>query len=167
MKTALGRSYLVNNIAISGGCYTAGIGTAGSGDDANRIICMAKPLARNIACLGAPTNDLAFGIAPATLITTMQTIVNNILAQDIAVSIATILPRSSFSEVTRQNMNTLLKNTFGSMSNVRLANQGDDPIMGAAGAYLDGTLFIDGVHPTALGQTYLAPYQTANVIAFS
>lgn len=167
MQGNLGRGYRVNNIAISGGCYTNGLGTSGSGDDANRIICMAKPLIRNIACLGAPTNDLAAGVAPATLLTTMQGIITKILDQDIAVSIATILPRVSFSDSTRQTFNNALIAAYTGNPNVLIADQGNDPIMGTPTAYTDGTLYIDEVHPTELGQTYLEPYQRANVLALS
>lgn len=69
--------------------------------------------------------------------------------------VSTMMPRTGLSEVTRGAYNTSVVNgavTYG----YQLARLDLNPNIGAAGQNLDTTYFLDGTHPTDLGQSIVA-----------
>lgn len=80
------------------------------------------------------------------------------------VIVATMLPRDHAADVDyphfeadRLAFNTWLRANWSSFAD-GLVDVGADPIMGDVANILDTTYYLDGVHPTALGHTILAPY---------
>lgn len=110
------------------------------------------------------TNDLAGTTAAATLYTTLTNQVAYVKGLGFKVAVCTLLPRNDASwsgtkETRRTDYNTLVRaNAAGADLVLDLAS---DPVMGAAGAADNAALYVDKLHPTSLGYSYLAPLYKA------
>jgi lysophospholipase L1-like esterase len=78
------------------------------------------------------------------------------------VVVATILPRTDVSNVTRNALNTLIRNDTSFYS--ALADFGADATMGCDNCYSNLTYFnADGIHPIAAGHAIIAPIASAAI----
>lgn len=126
--------------------------------------------ARNVAHIFSGTNDIAANASGASVVTTTATLYAALKAGGFnEVIIGTMLPRtagftngqtSGGFETQRQAYNTAIRATYPSRE---IADYGGHPIIGAAGASADTSLYADGIHPTKLGHTYLATIEAAGV----
>lgn len=160
LQAALGRSYQVSNLAISGET----VNTI-AGDVATRLVPLYGPYQDTEYHIFAGTNDVDAGTSPAVAFASLQAVVNACLACGGKVAVYTMLPRTDFTghfEADRQTFNTSIRSTYGGtlVPRVAVADVGNDATIGQAGQNIAPN-YIDATHLTALGQTFVLPYAVA------
>lgn len=141
----------------SGGRTTANM----IADAATRVDALydaARP--NNIVVAWEITNDLFFGASAATAYSNIVTYCQGRQAEGFEVVVLSVLPRSgvgvpSTFEADRQTVNTNMRANWASFADA-LADVGADDTIGVAGADLDTTLYVDGVHMTDAGYGIVA-----------
>jgi trimeric autotransporter adhesin len=110
------------------------------------------------------TNDLAVGSTAAQAYANMQSYCAARRAAGWKVIITTVLPRSAALAVSqgafnaaRATYNANLQANWATFCD-GLADWASDPTMGPDGAESNTTYYSDGVHPTSLGMSIIAPY---------
>ena len=129
--------------------------------------------ANNICLYWGGTNDLYLtsGSTAWSVFTSLQTIVAQIHAAGFKCIVATALPRdwsaapSGNTDTARLAYNSLIRNQWQTFA-AGLADVGNDATMGPTAAYSNGTLYVNGVHPTSLGYSYLSPIFAAALNQF-
>lgn len=114
----------------------------------------------NIVVAWEITNDLFFGASAATAYNNIVTYCQGRQAEGFQVVVLSVLPRSGLGvpdtfEASRQTINTNLRANWESFADA-LADIGADETIGVAGADLDTTFYIDGVHMTDAGYGLVA-----------
>jgi lysophospholipase L1-like esterase len=106
------------------------------------------------------TNDLTVGGRTAAQIyADYQTYAANVRASGAKIIVATILPNDAWDatkQTTRNDLNTLIRDNWASFAD-GFCDFAADPTMGPQSAASDNTLYPDGLHPSELGHSYLAP----------
>jgi lysophospholipase L1-like esterase len=114
---------------------------------------------RRVVFLLAGTNDLTIGARTAAQIyADIQTYAGLVRADGGKIIVSTILPNSAWDatqQTTRNTLNTSIRTNWASFAD-GLADFALDPVMGPQAAASDLTLYLDGLHPTELGNRYLA-----------
>ena len=124
----------------------------------------------NIATVWAGTNNLYAnsGDNENTTWTKLQVLCAAVRAAGFKIVLVTMLPRdwsagtAGNTDTNRLAFNTLVRNGWSSIADA-LADVGADPTMGPTAAYSNLALYGDGVHPTPLGYSYLAPIITSSI----
>lgn len=115
---------------------------------------------KRIVFLFKGTNDLTLGARTAAQIySDLQTYAGYIRASGGLVVIATLLPNSAWNttqQTTRNDLNTLIRTNWASFADA-LSDFASNVTMGPQAAASNTSLYGDGLHPTRLGHSYLAP----------
>jgi len=115
--------------------------------------------ADNILSIFAGTNDIANGATFATMQTNIQQYCTLAHTTGFKVLVATILPRTGFStqaESLRQEYNTWMVSNWPTFADGLIDFNGDPTIGGLESVSANTTYYIDGIHPTTLGYSYMA-----------
>lgn len=142
--------------------FNAGIPgkTAASSLTDNPSFQYASPLyqagCHNIAVLLLGRNDISASTPTATILVDLEAIGQDLQALGWTVIVSTVTPSTGDgTDTARQALNAAIVANWPSFAN-GLANPGADPVIGPYAAASNATYYVDGTHPTALGQTYLA-----------
>lgn len=134
----------------------------------NEVGALLTQYGSGIVFLFLGTNDLTLGSRTAAQIyADIQTMCGNIRANGGEVIVTTILPNNIWNttqQTTRNDLNTLIRTNWASFAD-GLADFAADPTMGPQSAAADLSLYPDGLHPSPLGHSYLAPIAAAAVQA--
>jgi hypothetical protein len=115
----------------------------------------------------AGTNDIVASASASAVYTTATNYFETCKTDGAKYCFAwTILPRSGFAgfEATRLSFNSMLLAGYSSIEVDYVVNVGADPSLGNVNATSNGTLYLDGIHPTAFGDQILADYFAANLL---
>lgn len=121
-----------------------------------------------ILLMSCGTNDFNVGLrTDVQLEADVQNYAGQVRADGGLIIVSTVLPATGFDagrEAYRVAYNTWLRANWASFAD-GLCDFAADPIMGAANAEDNATLYPDGLHPSRLGHTYLAPIAAAAIEA--
>ena len=114
------------------------------------------------------TNDLTVGgRSAAQIYADIQTYAGYVRASGGKIIVATLLPNKAWNgtqQTTRNDLNTLIRTNWASFAD-GLADFAADPTMGPQAAASDNALYPDGLHPSRVGHSYLAPIAAAAIQA--
>lgn len=152
----------ITNIALFGDTLAGRVGAYAS----NVAPLFSATASDNILTIFAGTNDLGAGSAASGVEASVQSYTSLAHATGYKVIVATILPvfgRTAGQETARQTYNTWLVANWASFAD-GMADVNADPTMGGASTVAANTaLYADGLHPTTLGYSYIAPIFAAAV----
>lgn len=121
-----------------------------------------------IVLLFLGTNDLTVGArSTAQIYADIQTYAGYVRASGGKIIVATLLPNSAWNgtqQTARNDLNTLIRTNWASFAD-GLADFGTDPTMGPQAAASNSALYPDGLHPSRVGHSYLAPIAAAAIQA--
>ena len=154
------------NVAGGGNQVQNMIGTYSSSSGAGPIL---TAFADNrVLLLMVGTNDLTVGARTAVQIyADIQTYAGLVRADGGKIIVSTILPNNVWTapqQTTRTDLNTLIRTNWATFAD-GLADFGADATMGPQAAAANTALYPDGLHPSRLGHTYLAPIAAAAINA--
>lgn len=133
-----------------------------------RLAAVKKSGANNICILWGGTNNLKALETPAATYAKLVTLAGIVRGAGYKLILATALPRNDWTggvtDADRLAYNALITAGWAGIAD-GLADVGADPTMGVSAANADATLYPDGIHPSALGCSYLAPTFAAAVNA--
>lgn len=117
-----------------------------------------------IVLVACGTNDLTIGgRTAAQILADMQTYCGNVRTSGGKVIVGTVLPNSVWNGTqiaTQQTLNSSIRSGWTGFAD-GLADYAADPVMGLQANAFNGLLYSGGLHPTALGHSYLAPIAAA------
>lgn len=126
------------------------------------------PTDSRVVLLFLGTNDLTIGGRTAAQIyADIQTYAGLVRGSGGKVIVSTILPNVGWDgtqQTTRTDLNTLVRTNWASFAD-GLADFGADATMGPQAAAANTALYPDGLHPSRLGHSYLAPIAAAAINA--
>ena len=114
--------------------------------------------AKNILTVLQGSNDLAGGGTPAQAYTDISNYCTTARATGFKVVIGTMFPRTGITEADRITLNANIRTNWATFADA-LADCGNDPVMGVAGAQNNTTYYDpDKIHPNSTGYAIIAPY---------
>ena len=135
---------------------------------ANEVGALLTQYGSGIVFLFLGTNDLTLGSrTSAQIYADLQTMCGSIRANSGEVIVTTLLPNNAWNgtqQTTRNDFNTLVRTNWASFAD-GLADFAADATMGPQAAAANTALYPDGLHPSPLGHSYLAPIAAAAVQA--
>ena len=121
-----------------------------------------------VVFLNIGTNDLTIGARTAAQIyADIQTYAGNVRAGGGKIIVSTITPNNAWTtaqQTTRDTLNTSIRTNWATFAD-GFADFAANSTMGPQAAAANTALYIDGLHPTALGHSYLAPVAQAAITA--
>ncbi len=113
---------------------------------------------KNILAVLQGSNDLATGGTPAQAYTDISNYCTTARTTGFKVVVATMLPRTGITEADRITLNANIRANWATFADA-LADVGNDPTMGVAGAQNNATYYDpDHIHPTSTGYAIIAGY---------
>lgn len=121
---------------------------------------------RRVVFVFKGTNDMGVGgRTPAQLMADLQSYCGSVRSGGGLVIVANLLPRTSYGSSSQANFDAFNADVRANWASFAdgFVDYAAHPIMAAAGAPADTTLYGDGLHPTAYGNSLLAEYAAPEI----